>query len=113
MAEKRDVAPGIVPTEFKVLVLPDEEPDITKGGILIPPQYRDQKQMAAVTGRVVALADEAFSWMEEASRRPLTGDRVAFTKYAGLIVPGADGRSYRLMNDRDIAAILEFEPHAA
>lgn len=104
------VNPRIAPIEFKVLVLPDPEPDVTKGGIIKPLAYRDQKQMAAIAGRIIAISDEAFDWMEDGSRRPQVGERVAFTKYAGLLQQGADGKTYRLMNDKDIAGILEFEP---
>ena len=100
--------PGITPVEFKVLVFPDEEPSVTRGGIIVPLEYQHQKQMAGLTGIIIAVADEAFSWMLEDSRRPVPGDRVAFTKYAGAFHEGRDKRAYRLMNDKDIGAIIEF-----
>ena len=99
---------GIIPTEFKVLVLPDEVPDITSGGILVPNWCRDQRQSACVTGRVVAMADEAFSFVEDDARIPDVGERVAFAKYAGMAVKGKDRKVYKLMNDKDVAAILDF-----
>ncbi len=101
---------GITPTRYCVLVKPDPEPDITKGGIMIPIQYREQKQAAAVTGRVVDIADEAFSFVASPdTRRPNIGDRVAFTKYAGSILMGKDGQAYKLMNDEDISGVLSFD----
>ncbi len=101
---------GITPTRYCVLVKPDPEPDITKGGIMIPIQYREQKQAAAVTGRVVDIADEAFSFVASLdTRRPNIGDRVAFTKYAGSILMGKDGQAYKLMNDEDISGVLSFD----
>lgn len=106
-----DNSSGITPTRYCVLIQPDPEPDITKGGIMIPIQYREQKQAAAVTGRVIDIADEAFSFVANpAARRPSIGDRVAFTKYAGSVIMGADGQPYKLMNDEDISGILSFDP---
>lgn len=114
MRRKRDgySAPnqsGIVPTRFTVLVKPDEVPEFSKGGLALPPAYRDPRNAAAVTGRVIDIADEAFSFIADpATRRPQVGDRIAFTKYAGMVIHGADKEIYKLMNDEDISAILEF-----
>lgn len=100
---------GIVPTRFVVLVEPDEEPEFTSGGLMLPRQYRDPRNAAAVTGRVIDIADEAFSFIADpTTRRPQVGDRIAFTKYAGMAIHGADKKLYKLMNDEDISGILEF-----
>ena len=37
------------------------------------------------------------------------GERVLFAKYGGKIVSGADGETYRLLNDKDITAIVRDE----
>jgi co-chaperonin GroES (HSP10) len=99
---------GIVPTEYKILVLPDDVPERSAGGIVIPPWCRDQRQGACQTGVVIAVADEAFSFVEGEARTPKVGDRIAYTKYAGMTVPGRDKKVYKLMNDKDVAGILEF-----
>lgn len=100
---------GVTPIEYKVLVLPDDVPEKTAGGILVPIWARDQRQSACITGTVIAIADEAFSFMENtAARVPEIGDRVAFARYAGDAVKGRDKKMYKLMNDKDIAAVLDF-----
>ena len=100
---------GIACTEYKVLVLPDDVPERTAGGILVPVWARDQRQGAAQTGIVIDMSPEAFSFLEsQAVRVPKIGERVAYTKYAGMTVRGADKRSYKIMNDKDIAAVLDF-----
>jgi co-chaperonin GroES (HSP10) len=100
---------GIVPTEYKVLVLPDDVPERTAGGILVPPWARDQRQGACQTGVVIDMSPEAFCFLEDKSVRvPRIGERVAYTKYAGMTVRGADKAMYKLMNDKDIAAVLDF-----
>ncbi len=113
---------GIVPTEFKVLVLPDEsetELRAKRAGIMVPQDAADTYRHAAVTGRIIALSPAAFSyhdWPEDA-RLPMIGDRVVYARYAGMRVSGrpkvgANGyeevTEYRLLNDKDIAAVLEF-----
>ena len=35
------------------------------------------------------------------------GDRVAFAKYGGLQMEGADGEEYRVLNDTDITAQVD------
>ncbi len=99
---------GIIPTEYKILVLPDDVPEKTAGGILVPIWARDQRQGACQTGTIIDMADEAYSFIEgEGVRRPVVGERVAYTKYAGMIILGKDGKNYKLMNDKDVAAVLD------
>lgn len=98
---------GIVPIEYRCLVRPDEVESKTKGGILLPDQHRAQAQMAQVQGELVAMGELACTvdgtpWPD----RPRIGDRVMIARYAGLEADGADGRKYRVINDRDIAAVL-------
>lgn len=100
---------GVVPTEYKILVLPDDVPEKTAGGILVPIWARDQRQGACQTGVVVDIADEAFSFVEDPDVRwPRIGERIAYTKYAGMTIVGRDEKTYKLMTDKDVAAILDF-----
>jgi len=113
---------GIVPTEFKVLVLPDEsETQIRarRSNIAVPEAYAAMYAHGSVTGRIIAISPAAFSYHDwpEGSRLPVVGERIVFARYAGMLVQGkpqvdARGheqpREYRLLNDKDIAAVLEF-----
>jgi chaperonin GroES len=101
--------PGISPTEYRVLVLPKPVDEVSKGGIIIPDQVKEQNQFAQMEGTIVAASPLAFTYAEwpEGASIPRAGDRVLFGKYSGAIVKGRDGKDYRLVNDRDITAVLE------
>lgn len=98
----------IIPTEFKVLILPEKVEERTKGGIFIPDEKLERDQYAAMKGTLVAVSPLAFTYENwpEGERKPQVGDRVIFAKYAGATVKGADDVEYRLVNDKDVAAIL-------
>lgn len=99
---------GIQPIEYKVLIRPDEVTDKTLGGIIRPDRLKDLEQAAAVRGYLIAYGGKAFEDFGEP--KPKTGDRVQFAKYAGIhAVPGADGKTYILCNDKDVAAIITKE----
>lgn len=102
---------GIAPMDLRVLVLPDKPKDRSAGGILLPDQHVEREEWAVDKGVLVAVGENAWS---EAARNqgfapPRVGDRVAFAKYAGRIMTGADGEKYRIMNDEDVIARLEVE----
>lgn len=99
--------PGIRPTGFNVLVVlePTEE---KIGSIYIPQQAQDKEKLVQVRGRIIAMSPAAFDFADwPANARPQIGDAVQIAKLAGIITPGADGRQYRLVNDKDVAAIID------
>lgn len=101
---------GINPTEYKVLVRPDEVKEKTKGGIILPEETRERDQFAAMTGTLVAVSPLAFTYANDIewapADRPKPGDKVLYAKYAGAKVAGSDGNDYRIINDKDVAAVL-------
>ncbi len=101
---------GIVPFEFKVLVKQDVMAEKTKGGIIIPEPARDDQQRAVMRGEIVSMSTAAFSYhnWDETTRMPQVGDRVVYARYAGSIILGKDDVEYRLINDKDIGAIIDF-----
>ena len=99
---------GIQPIEYKVLVIPDIVTDETLGGIVRPDRVKEMEQAAAVRGYLIAYGGKAFEDFGEP--KPKAGDRVQFAKYSGVHqVPGADGKTYIICNDKDIAAIITQE----
>ena len=96
---------GILPLEYKVLVLPKQVETQTKSGIILTATTQEREQAATVEGTVVAMSPYAFD--EFANAKPGVGDTVLIAKYGGQIHTGRDGREYRLLNDKDILAILE------
>lgn len=97
---------GLKPLGHAVLVRP-YEPERANGLIEIPNVVRERTQMVEQRAVVVEVGPEC--WQDERAPRASPGDRVLVTKYAGYLAEGtADGRLYRLVNDRDIfAGIVE------
>lgn len=102
---------GIIPTEFKLLILPDKVAERTQGGVWRPQEVREHEQAAATTGTIVAKAPLAFTYADwpEGVTPPKEGERVAFARYAGMTIKGKDGHEYRIVNDKDLVAILDWQ----
>lgn len=101
---------GIHPTEFKVLLAPKEVQEKTAGGIYLPDITKDSEKYAATEGVIVAISHLAFTYAtqeEWGDVAPQPGQKVLYAKYAGLRVPGKDGKEYLLVNDKDIVATFE------
>lgn len=101
---------GWRPIGDKVLVLTDQMVDKTSGGIFISEELRDRMSMAAETGIVVDLGDGAFEWNADRARpfsgqKPKPGDFVYVERYAGQVIMGNDGQTYRMMSDACIAGL--------
>ena len=97
---------GITPIEYKILVLPDEAKKQTLGGIIIPETVNEMRQAQEVKATVIEVGGNAFADFK--GKIPEPGDRVTMNKYAGIDADGKDGRKYRLVNDKEIAAIINF-----
>lgn len=98
---------GIYPIEFKALIKPKAVDEKSKGGIILPDETKDRDQFAQMEGTLVAASPLAFTYENAINwDKPKVGDCVLFAKYAGAKVTGKDGVEYRLVNDKDIAAVL-------
>ena len=96
-----------------VLVLMDECSQTTTGGIALPEDLIERMSMAAESGVLVACAAGAFLLNEDmtpwSGEKPKPGDRVYIEKYAGKLVKGRDGATYRIMDYGSIGATYEPE----
>jgi chaperonin GroES len=93
----------VKPLNDRVLVKRMEEPEVTKGGIVIP----DTAKEKPIEGRVVAAGPGKMS--DAGKRMALQvkeGDRVLFGKYAGTEIK-VEGEEYLMMREEDILAIVE------
>lgn len=101
---------GLTPINDLVLVQADIASSKTIGGLELTDDMVERHQLSATSGVIVALGSEAFRWNADRTRpyegeKPRAGDRVIFEKYAGQLVKGDDGASYRLVADKAIGAI--------
>ena len=106
---------GMIPVEHKVLVKPIEVEEKTKGGIILPQQTKEQEELQQIKAHVIDVGGCAFHELSEAKGEfvpwpgngvPKPGDRIIMAKYAGNLVTGSDGEKYRLINDKEIVAVL-------
>ncbi len=96
---------GITPMEFKVLIKPETVQEKSHGGIIIPDSAKEKAKFATMRGNLIAAGAIAFTdpnWLET----PKIGEMVLFDRYAGGLVSGADGVEYRLINDKEIQAVV-------
>ena len=96
-----------------VLVLMDQCAPKTTGDIVLPEDVVERMSMAAESGVLVACAAGAFLLNEDmtpwSGEKPKPGDRVYIEKYAGKLVKGRDGATYRIMDYGSIGATYEPE----
>lgn len=93
---------GLMPLGHAVLVEP-YEPEIKGGMIVIPEQV--QQGMRAVDQRAVVIEVGPCAWEDEKVPRAMPGDRVLIAKFTGFIASKPitkDGKTYRIVNDRDV-----------
>lgn len=96
---------GLTPLGRAVLIEPFE-PEIRQGLIELPASVK--AQMTMLEQRAVVVEAGECAWDDEKSPRAKPGDVVIVTKFAGYIAQGpADGKQYRLVNDRDIFARID------
>lgn len=99
---------GMEPVEYNLIIAPAEQKERI-GSILLADESREKLAIAKQVGRIVAASPLAFTYdaWPEGSRPPLLGDVVWFGRYAGKEYEGPDGRTYRIIKDKDIGAIID------
>lgn len=98
----------IQPIEFNVLVKPQDVEKKTKGGIILADQTTEADKYAQQRGTIEAVSPLAFSYGDwpAGTVLPKPGDEVFFGKYAGTLVKDDDGNEFRLVKDKEIAAVV-------
>ena len=94
---------SIKPLGDRVLVLPIEEAEVKKGGIIIPDTAKEKPQ----EGKVIALGTGKRD--DDGKLIPFTvkkGDRVLISKYGGTEIK-IDGKDYQIMREDDILGVIE------
>lgn len=97
---------GLRPKGHAVLVKPYEEPKRQKGLIAIPDPVRARQELLEQKAIVIEVGSEA--WKDEKFPRAASGDVVLIAQFSGHMATGPkDGLQYRLINARDIFAVVE------
>lgn len=96
---------GLIPLGHAVLVEP-YEPQRKESLIVMPDTVKERTLLIETRAVVVAVGSEA--WNDETTPRAQIGDHVLISKFSGVMANGvADGKPYRIVNDRDIFCRLE------
>lgn len=95
---------GLAPLGVAILIRP-YQPERQVGKIVIPDNVQGRQAMVDSRAEVLAIGPNA--WHDEPTPRCKVGDTVLVTQYAGFMASGADGKLYRLVNDRDIFCAME------
>lgn len=94
---------GLLPKGRAVLVAA-YEPEMDRirrtANLVIPATVSEKTAVWESRARVVAVG--AMAWDDEKEPRAKPGDLVLIAKFSGFVMPGADNRLYRFVNDRDI-----------
>lgn len=100
---------GIRPVEYKVLVEPKELEKTTKGGLILADETLEKESFGRQEGVLVAVSPMAFKFEDwpDGEPTPQVGDRVMFSKYNADQVQGRDGKTYWIMNDKSVMAVIE------
>lgn len=101
---------GLHPTGRTVLVLMEEVPEKSTGGVVLHESTVKKDRLAQIHATLVETGP--LAWQKEPQARVELGSRVVIKRYAGEYVTGIDGIDYRIINDVDIYATRDFDlPH--
>jgi co-chaperonin GroES (HSP10) len=96
---------GIRLMDYKVLIQLDNPAEMI-GGIYIPPSARED----TTQGHFIAASPAAWDYLGNVDMDiPVWGERVFCAKYSGRNIVGKNKKCYRMMNDKDIYAILDYK----
>jgi chaperonin GroES len=103
----------LAPLGDQVIILPDEPPGTTKGGIILPDSAQDRKTRGTVVavgpGQSVLFQSRQEDGKVFQSRIPMAlkiGDRVLYGAYDGRAIEHA-GITYIIMHEPQIIATIE------
>lgn len=99
---------GILPTGGHLLVMPKKVEEITSGGIILPQETQEKEQQAATEGTLIAVGPTAWMDLDNGEAWANIGDKISYSRYAGVSMTGQDNEQYVLINDNDVLARLLF-----
>ena len=97
---------GIKPCGNRIVVYPIPKERKTASGIVIPDEFANREDLAQIEAVVVDIGGTCWANDEPWCK---VGDIVLIAKYSGYVRKGKDMRDYRVINDKDVVAIIEDE----
>ena len=96
-----------IPLYWRVLVLPREAEQVSKGGIVLADDTRTAQQYQCYVGRILATGGEAFQSerFRREKRLPGIGDWVAYGRYAGQRMEYL-GKLLLIVNDDELLTVV-------
>jgi len=96
------------PTGWRLLVLPFQMDEKTKGGLLLGQDTLERQQVASQCGNVLAMGPDCYKDTKRYPKGPWckTGDWVMFARYAGSRIK-IEGGEVRLLNDDEVLATIK------
>ena len=93
---------SVKPLGDRVLVLPIEQEEVKKGGIIIPDSAKEKPQ----EGKIVAVGPGKHEDGKLVPMNVKKGDRVLYSKYVGTEIK-IDGKDHLIMREDDILGIVD------
>jgi len=93
---------SVRPLGDRVLVLPIEQEEVKKGGIIIPDTAKEKPQ----EGKIVAVGPGKHEDGKLVPMNVKKGDRVLYSKYGGTEIK-IDGKDHLIMREDDILGIID------
>jgi len=93
---------SVRPLGDRVLVLPIEQDEVKKGGIIIPDTAKEKPQ----EGKIVATGPGKHEDGKLVPMNVKKGDRVLYSKYGGTEIK-IDGKDHLIMREDDILGIVD------
>ena len=93
---------SVKPLGDRVLVLPIEQEEVKKGGIIIPDSAKEKPQ----EGKIVAVGPGKHEDGKLVPMNVKKGDRVLYSKYGGTEIK-IDGKDHLIMREDDILGVLD------
>ena len=94
---------NVKPLGDRVLVEPQEEKEVKKGGIIIPDSAKEKPTEGLVRALGTGKTDDNGKKVPFELK---VGDRVLISKYGGTEIK-LDGKEYKILNTDDILAVIE------
>ena len=97
------MALNVKPLGDRVLVEPQEEREVKKGGIIIPDSAKEKPTEGVIRALGTGKKDDNGKFLPFEVK---VGDRVLISKYGGTEIK-IDGKEYKLLNSDDILAVVD------